>query len=74
MNRRILFAAATVMLCLALANPGRADTSDLQAAIDSAHEPIFDGLGGLHHPVTTKTNSDARAKILRPGADVRLRL
>src|SRR5579863_7378752 len=57
MNRRIMFAAAAVMLFLALAIPGRADTGDLQAAIDSAHEPIFDGLGGLHHPVTTKTNS-----------------
>jgi len=57
MNRVILFAAAAVLLCLAPGSPGRADTSDLQASIDSAHEPIFDGLGSLHHPVTTKTNS-----------------
>ncbi len=57
MNRRILIASATVLLFLAVAIPGRADTSGLQAAIDSAHEPIFDGLGSLHHPVTSKTNS-----------------
>ena len=57
MNRRILFAAAAVLVCFALANPVGADTSDLQASIDSAREPIFDGLGSLHHPVTTKTNS-----------------
>ena len=56
MNRFIL-TVATVLLCLGLANPGHADTNDLQASIDSVHEPIFDGLGGLHHPVTTKTNS-----------------
>ena len=67
MNRRILFAAATVMLCLAFANPGRADTSDLQAAIDSAHEPIFDGLGNLHHPVTTKVNSILAQKFFDQG-------
>jgi tetratricopeptide (TPR) repeat protein len=58
MNRRILFfAAAAVLLFFALANPACADTNDLQASIDSAREPIFDGLGSLHHPVTTKTNS-----------------
>jgi tetratricopeptide (TPR) repeat protein len=56
MNRLIL-AAATVLLCLGLANFARADTNELQASIDSVHEPIFDGLGSLHHPVTTKTNS-----------------
>jgi tetratricopeptide (TPR) repeat protein len=55
MNRRILFAAAT-MLLLALAGPVEAESTDLQASIDSVHEPIFDGLGSLHHPVTTKTN------------------
>jgi tetratricopeptide (TPR) repeat protein len=54
-NRRILFAAATALL-LALGGPVKAETSDLQASIDSVHEPIFDGLGNLHHPVTTKTN------------------
>src|SRR5271155_3775138 len=56
MNRRILFAAATTLLFLALAGPVKADPVDLQASIDSVHEPIFDGLGNLHHPVTTKTN------------------
>ena len=54
MNGRILFAAA--LLLLALAGPVKADPTDLQASIDSVHEPIFDGLGNLHHPVTTKTN------------------
>src|SRR5579863_4484457 len=67
MNRRIMFAAAAVMLFLALAIPGRADTGDLQAAIDSAHEPIFDGLGNLHHPVTTKTNSILAQKFFDQG-------
>lgn len=67
MNRRILFGAATVMLCLAFAYPGRADTGDLQAAIDSAHEPIFDGLGSLHHPVTTKVNSILAQKFFDQG-------
>ena len=57
MNRRILLAAAGLQLFLAVANPACADTGDLQGSIDSAREPIFDGLGSLHHPVTTKTNS-----------------
>ena len=57
MNRRILFAAAAMLLCFAVAKPACADTSDLQGSIDSVREPIFDGLGSLHHPVTTKTNS-----------------
>src|SRR5580693_5322025 len=56
MNRRMLFAAATALLLLAPVGPIEADTSDLQASIDSVHEPIFDGLGNLHHPVSTKTN------------------
>src|SRR5580704_15436356 len=56
MNRRMLFAAATALLLLASVVPSEADTSDLQASIDSVHEPIFDGLGNLHHPVSTKTN------------------
>jgi tetratricopeptide (TPR) repeat protein len=55
MNRRVLFGAAIVMLLFA--HTALADTYDLQASIDSVHEPIFDGLGSLHHPVTTKTNS-----------------
>jgi tetratricopeptide (TPR) repeat protein len=56
MNRLILI-AATVLLWLGPVNPARADTNDLQVSIDSVHEPIFDGLGSLHHPVTAKTNS-----------------
>src|SRR5580692_10874600 len=56
MNRRMLFAAATALLLIAPVDPSEADTSDLQASIDSVHEPIFDGLGNLHHPVSTKTN------------------
>src|SRR5580700_9447644 len=55
MNGRILFAAA--LLLLALAGPVKADPTDLQASIDSVRAPVFDGLGSLHHPVTTKTNS-----------------
>src|SRR5271168_5227606 len=57
MNQRILVVAAAVLLCFAQVDLARAGASDLQASIDSAHEPIFDGLGSLHHPVTTKTNS-----------------
>ncbi len=53
----------TMLLCLALADSGRAEpaespssaASELQAAIESAHEPIFDGLGDLHHPVTSNS-------------------
>jgi len=75
MNRPIPFAAAIVLLCFALANPVRADPAasppssyaDLQASIDSAHEPIFDGLGSLHHPVTTKTNSTLAQKFFDQG-------
>src|ERR1700686_1696400 len=65
MNQRIFLAAASALLFIALTNfvgaePTASATpsaSDLQASIDSAREPIFDGLGSLHHPVTTKTNS-----------------
>jgi len=66
MNRFILF-AVTVLFGLGLANPGCADTSDLQASIDSVHEPIFDGLGHLHHPVTTKTNSTLAQQFFDQG-------
>ena len=65
MNRRILFVVAIVMLLFA--HPALADTDDLQASIDSVHEPIFDGLGGLHHPVTTKTNSTLAQKFFDQG-------
>src|SRR5258708_36655476 len=66
MNRLILF-AATVLFALGLANSGCADTSDLQASIDSVHEPIFDGLGHLHHPVTAKTNSTLAQRFFDQG-------
>ena len=63
MNRRILFAAATMLVWLVLADRLRAEpaaspspsASGLQASIDSASEPLFDGLGNLHHPVSTKS-------------------
>src|SRR5271166_6637795 len=75
MYRRVLFAAANVPLFFALAIPARAEPAasppssyaDLQASIDSAHEPIFDGLGSLHHPVTTKTNSTLAQKFFDQG-------
>ncbi|MFZ0678164.1 tetratricopeptide repeat protein [Candidatus Binatus sp.] len=65
MNRRIFLAVASTLLLIALigsvgAEPSESATpaaGDLQASIDSVREPIFDGLGSLHHPVTTKTNS-----------------
>jgi tetratricopeptide (TPR) repeat protein len=57
MNRWILFVTAAVLLCLARVNFARGEAGDLQASIDAVREPIFDGLGSLHHPVTTKTNS-----------------
>ena len=55
MNRRIFLAAAILLLCLALGNLTRA-ADDLQVSIDATHEPLFDGIGDLHHPVTTGTN------------------
>src|ERR1700729_2151605 len=67
MNRRILFFAAEMLLCIAVANPACADTGDLQGSIDSASEPIFDGLGSLHHPVTTKTNSTLAQRFFDQG-------
>jgi tetratricopeptide (TPR) repeat protein len=56
MNRRIFLAAAVMLLSLALGNLARAETDDLQVSIDATHEPLFDGIGDLHHPVTTRTN------------------
>jgi tetratricopeptide (TPR) repeat protein len=55
MNRRIFLAAATLLLWLVLGNLARA-ADDLQVSIDATHEPLFDGIGDLHHPVTTRTN------------------
>ena len=75
MNRRIFFAAASILLSIALANSAAAEptasptpsASDLQASIDSAREPIFDGLGSLHHSVTTKTNSTLAQRFFDQG-------
>ena len=75
MNRRILFPATAIVLCLALANSSRAQPAasppstagDLQASIDSVHEPIFDGLGNVHHAVTTKTNSTLAQQFFDQG-------
>ena len=39
----------------------------MQASIDSAREPIFDGLGNLHHPVTTKNNSTLAQRFFDQG-------
>jgi tetratricopeptide (TPR) repeat protein len=75
MNRRIFLAAASTILSIALANSVCAEptasptpsASDLQASIDSAREPIFDGLGNLHHSVTTKTNSTLAQRFFDQG-------
>jgi tetratricopeptide (TPR) repeat protein len=75
MNRWILLGAASTLLLIALTNSVGAEpsaspspsASDLQAAIDSAREPIFDGLGNLHHPVTTKTNSTLAQRFFDQG-------
>src|ERR1700739_3724187 len=72
MKRRTLF-AATISLCLVIANSVRADPASsspaaaLQASIDSANEPIFDGLGNLHHPVTSTTKSPLAQKFFDQG-------
>ncbi len=59
MNRRILLAAAGLLFSIfsLSANSIFAETppSEAVAPADAAHEPIFDGLGNLHHPVTTKS-------------------
>ncbi|MFZ2059949.1 MAG: hypothetical protein WAU82_02960 [Candidatus Binatus sp.] len=75
MNRRILLAVASTLLLIALTGSVGAEPSasatpaagDLQASIDSAQEPIFDGLGNLHHPVTTKTNSTLAQRFFDQG-------
>lgn len=58
MNRRIVVAAIALILSLALASVPFAETAPSAApspAPDTAREPIFDGLGNLHHPVTTNS-------------------
>jgi len=74
MHRRFLLAGAIAVLAVAIASAGRGEPTapavaagDLKTAIDSAHEPLFDGLGGLHHPVTTKTNSTLAQRFFDQG-------
>ncbi len=67
MNRPIVFAAAGLLLSIALATAPLAETepssgpspaaspTTSQASPDAAREPIFDGLGNLHHAVTTNS-------------------
>jgi tetratricopeptide (TPR) repeat protein len=68
MNRRIVFAGTALLLSIALMSATFAETAPSsapsssasqpatsQASPDSAREPIFDGLGNLHHPVTTNS-------------------
>jgi tetratricopeptide (TPR) repeat protein len=73
MYRGALFAGAiTLFLTSAVcvraqpSTPSPSDT-DLQAAIDSVREPIFDGLGNLHHPATTKNNSTLAQRFFDQG-------
>ncbi len=58
MNRRVVFAAAALIFSIAFASASVAETapsSEPSPAADSAREPIFDGLGNLHHAVTTNS-------------------
>jgi tetratricopeptide (TPR) repeat protein len=60
MNRRIVFAGAGLILSLALGSVAFAETGPSPASqpspvAESAREPIFDGLGNLHHAVTTNS-------------------
>jgi tetratricopeptide (TPR) repeat protein len=75
MNRWIFLAVVSTLLFVALTNSVGAEptasptpsASDLQASIDSSREPIFDGLGSLHHSVTTKTNSTLAQRFFDQG-------
>src|SRR6266478_4235031 len=58
MNRRIFFASTGLLLFLTLITTAFAEetpSSQPSPAADAAHEPLFDGLGNLHHPVTTNS-------------------
>src|ERR1700687_2639082 len=58
MNRRTVFAGISLLISLALTTVALAQTSpspQASPAADAAREPIFDGLGNLHHPVTTNS-------------------
>jgi len=74
MYRCFVFAGAIAGIVIAVASTGRGETAaappaagELQASISSAHEPLFDGLGYLHHPVTTKTNSTLAQRFFDQG-------
>jgi len=61
-------ACPVVTLAAAAADvPAGVDAGGLQAAVDSAHEPLFDGLGNLHHQVTAKTNSTLAQRFFDQG-------
>jgi hypothetical protein len=58
MNRRIMFAVTSLLISLALTTVAfaqAAPSSQPSPAPESAREPLFDGLGNLHHPVTTNS-------------------
>ncbi len=58
MNRRTVFAGTSLLISLALTTGTFAQSSptpQASPAAASAREPIFDGLGNLHHPVTTNS-------------------
>ena len=60
MNPRMLPASAGLLISLfspvlTIRANAAAPPSAPAASADAAHEPIFDGLGNLHHPVTTKS-------------------
>jgi tetratricopeptide (TPR) repeat protein len=65
--KRSVLLAVALLLGLAPLSGARADSNDLQASIDSAHEPLFDGMGSLHHPVTTKANSALAQRFFDQG-------
>ena len=58
MNRRIILAGTSLLISLALMTAAFAQTSPSSQpspAADAAREPLFDGLGNLHHSVTTNS-------------------
>lgn len=58
MNRRIVFAGTSLLISLAFTTVVFAQNSPSPQAspsVESAREPLFDGLGNLHHPVTTSS-------------------
>ena len=70
MNRRVVIAVTALLVSIALASASFAEpspsskpsssqpsaaTSQPSPSPESAHEPIFDGLGNLHHAVTTNS-------------------